>query len=119
MVPIAKSALHRHKQHLPAALMKAKVAQEISRADNLVEDLQRLAAEANRLKNKAEKAGEVRTAIAALREITRLIELRAKIAGELKESQVNVLNVRIDGTTAARMAEIYLSRRKALEGSPS
>ncbi len=88
------------------------------RADGLAAELGRLASEARRLQAAAEEAGELRTAIAALREITRLIELRARIAGELKEGQVNVLNVHIDERTATRMAETYLSRRKSL-GDPA
>lgn len=114
--PVSKSALERHRDHITASLRKAKGAEEIARGDDLVEDLRALAVEANRLKAEAEKSGNVRAAIAALREITRLIELRAKIVGELKEGQVNVINVHLDDVTATRMAEIYLSRRKALEG---
>lgn len=114
--PVSKSALERHRDHITASMLKAKEATEIARGDDLVEDLRTLAIEANRLKSQAEESGNVRAAIAALREITRLIELRAKIAGELKEAQVNVINVHLDDATATRMAEVYLSRRKALEG---
>ena len=74
--------------------------------------------EARRLQAQAEEAGETRTAIAALRELTRLVELKAKMAGQLKDQQVNVLHVRLDEVTAARMAATYLSRRKLLEVSP-
>ena len=114
--PVSKSALERHRDHITASMLKAKEATEIARGDDLVKDLRTLAVEANRLKSQAEESGNVRAAIAALREITRLIELRAKIAGELKEGQVNVINVHLDDATATRMAEVYLSRRKALEG---
>jgi hypothetical protein len=74
-----------------------------------------MAPEARRLQAKAEADGDTRTAIAALRELTRLIELRARVAGELKDRQVNVLNVNLDEITAARMAELYLSRRRVSE----
>jgi hypothetical protein len=114
--PVSKSALERHRDHITASILKAKEATEIARGDDLVEDLRTLAVEANRLKSQAEESGNVRAAIAALREITRLIELRAKIAGELKGGQVNIINVHVDDATATRMAEVYLSRRKALEG---
>jgi hypothetical protein len=114
--PVSKSSLERHRNHITASLLKSREAEEIARGDDLVEDLRALAVEANRLKAEAEKSGNVRAAIAALREITRLIELRAKIAGKLKEGQVNVINVHLDDATATRMAEIYLSRRRGQEG---
>lgn len=110
-VPVAKSALHRHKGHLPATLVKARQAQEMARADGLAAELGTLASEARRLQAAAEAAGDLRTAIAALRELTRLIELRARVAGELKDSQINILNVSLDEATARRMAETYLARR--------
>jgi predicted RNA-binding Zn ribbon-like protein len=94
-------------------ISKSRDAVELVRGDDLVSELQRLASEARRLQAKAEADGDTRTAIAALRELTRLIELRARVLGELRDRQVNVLNVNLDETTATRIAEVYLSRRKA------
>jgi hypothetical protein len=91
-------------------LVKAKEAEVISHADTLVADLNELVMKSRELRDKAEAGGDLRTALAAIRELTRLIELRARIAGELKDSQVNVLNVQLDPATARRMAEIYLAR---------
>ena len=53
-VPIRKSALHWHKQDLQTTLAQAQTAEGALRGDSLLEDLQGLAAEANRLKQKAE-----------------------------------------------------------------
>jgi hypothetical protein len=116
-VSLSPAALFRHSRHLPADLIQAHRANEIARGDDLVWELQGLASEARRLQAKAEADGDTRTAIAALRELTRLIELRARVAGELKDRQVNVLSVNLDESTAARMAELYLSRRKAAKGT--
>ena len=112
-VPISKTSLQRHQQHVSEAISKSRDAVELVRGDDLVSELQRLASEARRLQAKAEADGDTRTAIAALRELTRLIELRARVLGELRDRQVNVLNVNLDETTATRIAEVYLSRRKA------
>jgi predicted RNA-binding Zn ribbon-like protein len=114
-VPISKTSLQRHQQHVSEAISKSQEAVEIAHGDDLVSELQQLASEARRLQAKAEADGDTRTAIAALRELTRLIELRARVAGELKDRQVNVLNVSLDESTATRMAELYLSRRKTRE----
>ena len=114
-VPIRKSALHRHKQHLQTTLTQAKSAEEVLRGESLLEDLQDLGAEANRLKQKAERSGDLRTAMAGLRELARLIEIRARVAGELKDREINlnVLNVNVDDSTARRIAETYLARHEA------
>ena len=114
-VPISKTSLQRHQRHVSEAISKSHEAAEIVHGDELVSELQQLASEARRLQAKAEADGDTRTAIAALRELTRLIELRARVAGDLKDRQVNVLNVNLDESTATRMAELYLSRRKTQE----
>jgi len=109
-VSVSPSALFRHRDHLPQTLIKATEAQEISHADKLIVELGELVTKARELCDKAEAGGDLRTALAAIRELTRLIELRARIADELKDSQVNVLNVQLEPATAQRMAEIYLAR---------
>ena len=64
------------------------------------------------IKERAEIAGEYRTALACVHELCRIVELRAKLRGELNErSATNILNVNLDPETAARMAQIYLQRR--------
>jgi hypothetical protein len=109
--------LHRHKQHLQTTLSRAKTAEEALRGDSLLEDLQDLAAEANRLKQKAEQSGDLRTAMAGLRELARLVEVRARIVGELRDREINlnVLNVSVDDFTARRIAETYLARHGAAD----
>jgi hypothetical protein len=44
-------------------------------------------------------------------ELLRLAELKARARGELRDREINVTNVQIDGDTAARMAEMFLARR--------
>ena len=89
---VDKSSISRHKQkHLPSALIKAKKTEEISRADNLVGEIERLKIQANRIAKKAEQKGDYRTALAGVRELTRIVELLGKLQGEIKDQTVNIV----------------------------
>lgn len=83
-------ALFRHKQQdISTALMKAHEATEVSRADSLLGQLNRLAADARRIQQIAEAARDYRAALAGVRELTRLVELAARFSGEMTEPQMN------------------------------
>jgi hypothetical protein len=85
-------AVLRHKGHLPSAMVQAQAAQEVARADGLLGQLATLQADARRIGGKAETAGDLRTALAGIRELVRIVELTAKMIGELDERpQGNVL----------------------------
>lgn len=80
------TALFRHKaEHLPAALVQAQAAEQVARADDLLSQLLSLQADARRIGKKAEDAGDLRTALAGVRELVRIVELTAKLVGELDE----------------------------------
>jgi hypothetical protein len=81
----SKSALDRHKPHVTDALVKAKAASETAQADTLMDKIAQLEQEARRLGKKAEDAGDIRAAMAAVRELVRIVELLAKIQGDIKE----------------------------------
>ncbi len=89
---VSVTTLHRYKHnYLPAELSKAHEAAEITRADNLLEQVQELQAKAINLLNQAEAAGDLRTALTGVREARACIELLAKIQGELQqEGTVNI-----------------------------
>jgi len=81
------TSLHRHNhRHIPTSLARAHDARVVAAADGLLEQLEDLTAEAHRLKAKAEKKGDLRTALSAVRELVRMVELLAKLRGELDES---------------------------------
>jgi hypothetical protein len=90
---VSKSALERHKaDHLPSHLAEAKEAQEVARADNLLSELRSLQAHTLSILETAEVSGENRTALAAIGEARRNLELLGKLAGELNERpELNVL----------------------------
>jgi len=86
---VSHHAVGRHaRQHLPATLAAAEEAHEVTRADDLlsqIDDLRRLA---RVILASAMGAGELRTALAGIRELVRIVELMAKLRGELDERAV-------------------------------
>lgn len=117
------SSVHRHKLRcLGRALSLARNDREQAHADALAADLQALARDAERLKRAAETSGDLRTALQGLRELTRLLALRAALAGRLRtgETTANVVNigVQLDPETATKIAKTYLERRKILDVEP-
>jgi hypothetical protein len=86
-------AIRRHRSnHLPTTLARAREAEEVSRADHLLDQVRGLQDRALTILGKAENAGELRTALGAIREARGNLELLAKLLGELDERpQVNIL----------------------------
>ena len=87
------SSVFRHKcKHLPKALVQAKKAREAAAADSLLTSVYNLQTRAERILIKAEKGGDHRIALSAIRELRSTVELLAKLAGELQDgTTVNVL----------------------------
>jgi hypothetical protein len=90
---VSKDALGRHaKEHLPELLSQAHRAEEAARADDLLRQVTELQSKTLNLLLKVEEAGELRTALTAIREARGNVELLAKLRGELNERpQVNIL----------------------------
>ena len=111
---VSSSALHRHAQsHLQERLIKAKDAAEIGKADDLVRQIETLKSKAGQILQKAESDGDLRTALAGVRELARLIELVAKMTSDLRNSHIDTVSVElVDLETAEKMAEAFLESRK-------
>jgi len=91
---LSESAVYRHKtDHLPAHLLKAKEVEEAARADDLLEQVRHLQGRALDILERAEKTGDLRTALAAISQARGNLELMGKLAGELDERPVVNLNV--------------------------
>jgi hypothetical protein len=91
---LSESAVYRHKtEHLPSHLLKAREAEEAARADDLLDQVRNLQAHAHNILERAEKAGDLRTALAAISQARGNLELLGKLAGELDERPVVNLNV--------------------------
>jgi len=116
---VSRDAVVRHRRHLPVALAHAREVKEVANGDSLVAQLRELTSEAQRLKGKAERGGDLRTALAAVRELCRIVELVARLRGELGERiETKILNVNLDPETAKRIADTFVARhqpRRVLE----
>ncbi len=86
---VSKDALSRHKaNHLPATLAKAQEAEEASRAGDLLLQVRALQSKTLSILLAAEGAGDLRTALGAIREARSNVELLARLQGELDERPV-------------------------------
>ncbi len=91
---VSEAAVRRHKgNHVPATLAKAEEAKEASRADDLLGQVRALQGKTLGILLRAEGAGDLRTALGAIREARGNVELLAKLSGELDERPVVNLNV--------------------------
>ena len=91
---LSESSVYRHKtEHLPAHLLKAKEVEEVARADDLLDQVRNLQGHALDILERAEKAGDLRTALAAISQARGNLELLGKLAGELDERPVVNLNI--------------------------
>lgn len=90
---LGERAIRRHRtNHVPETLAKAHEAEEVAQADSLLGQVRDLQERTLDILDKAEVAGELRTALGAIREARGNLELLAKLLGELSEQpQVNVL----------------------------
>jgi hypothetical protein len=81
---VSKDAVARHgAEHLPATLARAAAAEEATRGDTLLEKVQALEVQAREIAKRARQSGDLRVALAAVRELARIIELQARLAGDL------------------------------------
>ena len=91
---LSESAVYRHKtDHLPAYLLKARGVEETARADDLLEQVRHLQTHALDILERAEKVGDLRTALTAISQARGNLELLGKLAGQLDERPVVNLNV--------------------------
>ena len=116
---VSRDAVVRHRRHLMPATPNSLRIEQIFQSGTLVEQLRSLTSEAQRLKEKAETAGDFRTALAAVRELCRIVELVAKLRGELNERpEINVVNVQLDAETAKKIGDTFLARHQVQEILP-
>jgi hypothetical protein len=93
-------ALQRHKAGcLSACLVKASQAAEVANADDLLAKIRSLEQRANKIGAKAEKSGDLRVALLAVHELTRIVELMSR----LMEAAKKVTEQRKEGIQRARI----------------
>jgi hypothetical protein len=105
----SKDALSRHREHLPNKLLKARDAEEVTQADTLLEQVRSLQTRALSILDRADEAGDLRTALGAIREARSNLELLGKLAGELQ--QEGTVNVTVSPEWAALRAVVIAALR--------
>jgi hypothetical protein len=80
-------SIHRHRQHLPAKLVKAQAAQEVCDADSLLARVEHLLSEVKEIAAHAKAAKDWPAATAAFREMRGCLELLGKVTGELQQQR--------------------------------
>jgi hypothetical protein len=90
---LSQAAVQRHQEnHLPATLAKAREAEEVAHADDLLDQVRGLQARTLAILEAAEETSQHRTALSAIREARSNLELLVKLLGELDDRpQVNIL----------------------------
>ena len=87
-----RSLIRHHDDHLPELLVKSKAAEEAAQADDLLTELKSLRDRTYTLLEQAEKAGDIKAALAAIREVRATLELLGEMAGKLdRKPVVNLL----------------------------
>jgi hypothetical protein len=88
----SESAVRRHAAaHLPTAMVKAQDAADVAHGDDLLAEISDLQADARRIGHNAEQAGDARTALAAVGQLVKIVELLARLRGEIDDRpQVNL-----------------------------
>jgi predicted RNase H-like nuclease (RuvC/YqgF family) len=129
---LSSASLFRHNKHISKVLSNARQEAEILRADGLMEHLNHLTSEAARLKRKAEQAKDYRTALAGVREMSRLLELVMRLAVEMQErksefdfdgrpleqlSDVELLQILARGQGVTETKFLRIARGQTPEGS--
>jgi hypothetical protein len=86
------AVLRHHDDHLPETLAQAKAAEETAQADDLLEQVRALRSKALALLLKAEKDGDIKTALSGIREARACIELLAEMMQRIdRRPTVNLL----------------------------
>jgi transposase-like protein len=77
--------LLRHREHVHGSLVLAREAEEVTRADGLLEILREAVKDARRLRDKAEKDGDYRCAVAAVKTLCDTVERLAAVGERLAQ----------------------------------
>ena len=90
---VSKDAVSRHvKEHLPELLTRAHEAEQLAEADKPLTDIRKIQVQTLLMLQEAEKSGDLRTALAAVREARNNVALLAELRGQLvRRPQINLV----------------------------
>lgn len=101
---VSEDALFRHRQHLAASLVAAHGVEVVAHADTLLAKVQGLEADARRIGALAEQEKDLRTALQAIGQLVKIVELLGKVTGELESGQQVTVNINLAVQTAIQTA---------------
>lgn len=90
---VSEDALGRHKRHMQMVIAKAAALVEqkdVAYGSALMAEIGRIRADAERLQLESERRQDVRGALRAIHERLAVVELEAKLSGQIESSQKNV-----------------------------
>lgn len=92
---VQRPSINRHRgTHLAARIEPMPLAVRTSQLVSTLDQVDSLAAEADRIRRAAESSGDLRLALQAVRELASLVEMAAKLRGEMPdEATVNVVQI--------------------------
>lgn len=118
---LSRFSIRRHNiNHVPVLLAEAHASERFAEAETLIDRLQQLTDEARTIKGKAEASGDLRTALASVRELVRIVELLAKLQGDLEDRPTVTITVVPEWRIVLGVLDSYPDARiavaRALEG---
>jgi hypothetical protein len=91
---VSEDAVGRHRRHMRTAMLKAEAAAEkpdLIYGQTLIDEVKAIKASAERLQLEAEARQDIRAALQAIRERVSIVELQAKLMGEIQTGNRNVV----------------------------
>jgi hypothetical protein len=116
-VAISDTSLFRHRAHIETALTEAKALVQERHVDELAARLAELSTRARRLADAAEVGGDLKTALAGVRELARILEIAARVEGRIRSLQVNIglTNFKLEGLSNDDTARLIKEKFDAPE----
>jgi hypothetical protein len=90
---VSEDALGRHRKHMQVVIAKAATAveqKELAYGSALLAEIGRIRADAERLQMESERRQDIRGALRAIHERLAVVELEAKLSGQIETGQKNV-----------------------------
>src|SRR3989442_411188 len=90
---VSPDAVGRHRRHMRTAMLKAQSAcekQDLVYGQTLIDEVKAIKADAERLQLEAEGRRDIRAALQAIRERVGIVELQAKLMGEIQTGNRSV-----------------------------
>jgi AraC-like DNA-binding protein len=107
---LSETALKRHKkEHLPSHVARARDAEQVADADDLLQQIRALRNKAISILQKAESAGDYRTALMGIREARGCVETLMEVEGELDRR--GVVNIAISADWVQIRTELLVALR--------